>query len=626
MFKPVEDFEAFSKCSELRAYIAQLLGMSSTQTTATVNQCDKTLRELYGKFEFIDKYDGKNLGLGNIKKLVAELAKIAAGKSTKNDTIRLPLAVTQLNECASDLVNLLVSSNDSYTAFGNPNNQRYVAAVAKRMSDDFTRFDHFEALLKAIRCELYYGVAAIAVTWAEDSLNQINIVGLTENPERGVQLQVLNPANLYYSELPDMRLFSERGNFCAYIECIAKTEILSQSMHPALGATELTDIMHQCSASSIIDSFGVNNPQSYSRFLEFVPHSSSDDATQSQALNYAAKVTVYVRLCPELLGASIAELPPLTKTLLRLTFIGNTLINCEISDNGIMPIVIAPLFKGVATPAASLVPTQKFINFLINIKQLGDRKKIFGINFYDRNRINLNDITKAKEADSASPWIPVALREGESLGSAITHFSDAPDTHTIISDVANMKDLMQLILPTDQSSLMGNLDRATEWQAKKALETSGKATKLLAKQLQAALITPLKSLHIQTIFENEASLPVVDSHGNSIPAAIGEFAGKGVMYAITTALTGVDRDIKASQMDTFINKLIQLPAVTQEYDLTKLFDYQSSLTGHQIDFSMFKKESPIDGLPIEQRTLAYQLLEQYLGSQQKETNDVDQNQ
>jgi hypothetical protein len=180
-----------------------------------------------------------------------------------------------------------------------------------------------------------------------------------------------------------------------------------------------------------------------------------------------------------------------------------------------------------------------------------------------------------------------------------------------------MKDIMQIILPTDTAALMGNLDRATEWQARKALEYSGKSTKLLARQLQASLLIPLKSLHIQTIFENELTLPVKTEDGSTVDMPVSAFAGREIVYSITTAMTGVDRDIKAQQMDTFINRLIQLPNVSQEYDLTRLFDYQSSLSGHKINFTDFKRKSPIDNMPKELRDQAYQLLQQALAAQQE---------
>lgn len=619
VFTPVKDFKAFKDSSELLSYCDSLLGLCVGDTDDLIDTCDRVLEGLYGKNNFDDKYDGnkQSLGLGNLKELVTNIKRSVLKSIGYKDELRLPLAETQLNECASDLVNLLVSSNDNYAAFGNPNNQKYVAAVAERMSQDFIRFDHFNTLLQAFKCELHYGISAIAVDWSIDTLNQINIQGVTENPEQGVELKLINPACLYYSKLADMRMFSERGDFCLFTESIAKSDILSQKFHESIGPDDLSKIIESSRYGVALGAFSTNAPNDYEYITSFSPYGVNEDknGTLAANANCIVKTTVLIRVCPELLGFKLPELAPLTKTLLKLTFLGDTMINAEVSDNGIMPVVIAPIFSGM-TPADNLIPVQKFVNFLIGVKKNGDRKRIFGINFYDRNKISINDITKAKEVDEASPWIGVSLDSNESLNSAISHFNDAPDTSHIVNDVSQMKNIMQIILPTDQSSIMSNLDRATEWQAKKALETSGKFTKLIARQLQAMLITPLKALHIQSIFDNEAALPVKDSNGDDQLIPVAEFAGKGIMFAITTAMTGVDRDIKAQQMDSFLNRLIQLPAVTQEYDLTKLFDYQSSLTGHQIDFSMFKRQSPFDNLPLEQRNLAYQLLQQALASQQ----------
>ncbi len=630
MFTPVENFKAYSESRELRSYCSHFVGMCSDSTNDLVHLCGRVLIDLYGRSGVIDRYDGVtrsgSLGLGNIQELVSRITRYALSKMKNRNEIKLPLAATQLNEAASDLVNLLISSNDSYTAFGNPNNQKYVAAVAERMSQDFTRFDHFNVLLQAFKCILHYGIAAVEARWDKDSINQFNVEGVTENPAFGVNLKLINPGCLYFSKLTDMRSFSECGDFCAYVESIAKTDILNQALHPEVGDKELSELLECSRTAGYRAVFSMNNPRDFKYILDFnpLPNDTERDSDITRE-NFINKTTVYVRVCPELLGFELPGLEPLTKTLLKLTYIGQTLVNAEVSSNGVIPLVVAPVFPGVA-PAENLTPVQCFINFLINTKQKGDRKKVYGLNFYDRNRISLNEITKAKEADEECPWIPVSSEPNESLGSAIMHFNDAPDTQHILSDINQMKNIMQIIMPTDQASLMSSLDRATEWQAKKALETSGKATKLMARQIQAMLITPLKSIHIQTIFDHEATLMVKDDQGNDVPTAVGEFSGRGVMYSITTAMTGVDRDIKAQQMDTFINKLIQLPQVAQEYDLTKLFDYQSSLTGHQIDFSMFKKESPIDSLSIQQRNLAYQLLQQAMAQQQQQQEiPVDQN-
>ena len=202
VFTPVKDFKAFKDSSELLSYCDSLLGLCVGDTDDLIDTCDRVLEGLYGKNNFDDKYDGnkQSLGLGNLKELVTNIKRSVLKSIGYKDELRLPLAETQLNECASDLVNLLVSSNDNYAAFGNPNNQKYVAAVAERMSQDFIRFDHFNTLLQAFKCELHYGISAIAVDWSVDTLNQINIQGVTENPEQGVELKLINPACLYYSK------------------------------------------------------------------------------------------------------------------------------------------------------------------------------------------------------------------------------------------------------------------------------------------------------------------------------------------------------------------------------------------------------------------------------------------
>lgn len=626
MFNAVTNFKDFED-SQLVKFIKDYHSLVEINTNETVETANYTLNNLYGLTKYSNKYDnGDNLGLGNIKQLIGKIEKALTKSFANKNPIRLPLAATQLNECASDLAALLISPNDSYTAFSSPASQEYVQAIAKKMSEDATRFNHFDHLLKAIKCVLHYGVCSMRVDWEKDSLHQIQSESLNDNPHKGCKLTILNPAAVFYNKLEDMRQFSELGEYCCIVESIAKTELLDQKIHEGIDKKKLIEILQDSNSGiGIVDS--AYSPRYYDYLLDFNPYSKMTDDDNCTS-KYLTKTTVYMRITKELLPCDISELPEFTKVLIKLTYIGTTLINAETSDNGIIPVIISPVILG-ATPASNLIPVQKFINFLINVKQQGDRKRIYGINFYDRNKINLNDIGKAQASDEVTPYIGCALNAGESLQGAIQHFNDSPDTKSIVSDITQMKDIMQIILPTDTSSLMGSLERATEWQAKKTLEQSGKFTKLLGRILQSGFINPLTALQIQTIFSNETTIDVTDDEGQQVPTAIAEFMGKDIMFSITTALNGVDRDIKAGQMETFLNRLIQLPNVAKEYDLTKLFDYQSSLTGHKIDFSQFKNKAMVDNLPIEQRELASQLLQQYLVEQQGQQNSqqsVDNNQ
>ena len=61
---------------------------------------------------------------------------------------------------------------------------------------------------------------------------------------------------------------------------------------------------------------------------------------------------------------------------------------------------------------------------------------------------------------------------------------------------------------------------------------------------------------------------------------------------------------------------MQSQAAANQIDVVAVIDYWTGLLGDNTDFTQFRIESPIDTLPVEQKDLAFQLLQQALAAPQ----------
>ena len=98
-----------------------------------------------------------------------------------------------------------------------------------------------------------------------------------------------------------------------------------------------------------------------------------------------------------------------------------------------------------------------------------------------------------------------------------------------------------------------------------------------------------------------------------------EFLDAEIEFTIADGLKGLDRLALTMNMKDLFASVLQSTQATQPLDVLKLMDYMSTMFGDYTDFIQFKLESPIDALSVEERNLAFQLLQKVLEEQGKGT-------
>lgn len=266
----------------------------------------------------------------------------------------------------------------------------------------------------------------------------------------------------------------------------------------------------------------------------------------------------------------------------------------------------------------TLIPMQNFASYLINAKQRGYKKQLYGLTFYDKNKIDMRQVLNATSDNQfENAYIPVDVSDGGSVGQFVQSFNDAPDTSGTMPDLSAVVDIMQTLLPTDSRQSLANLSRVSQWQAQRTVRETDKRTIKIGRLLNASLISPIIYQSVYNILQYLTEIPMRLDDGSITMVNIAELRNQDLELKISSALRGIDKDLAADRLRDVINSLIQVPNISSDINIPNLVRYWSTLMGIDIDLAQFKIESPFDKLTPEQKTAAYQLLMAYVQQQQQ---------
>ena len=170
----------------------------------------------------------------------------------------------------------------------------------------------------------------------------------------------------------------------------------------------------------------------------------------------------------------------------------------------------------------------------------------------------------------------------------VQHFNDAPNTESVIPDMANIKTIMQDILPTDSRSLLANLSRVSQWQAQRTVAETDKRTVKIGRLLNSTLLRQIKFIQVYNILQYKDIITILNNDGQYEDIKVSDLRNTNIEMGISSALRGIDKDLLADKFKDMLNILVQMPHITSEIDITKALDYWSSLTGADMDLSQFK--------------------------------------
>ena len=602
----------------LKNYLISRIKHAYSYTNSRATTYDKIDRQLLGCI-FLNKEDRKIAAANQ------------AGKSAKVTDINLAIGYAQIDTCVTSLLNLLVPTNDMYEAYTVADKQYLAQGLAEEMTDHADKFGHAVEIHKALYDSLKYNLCGLLVEWKDVLGNKITNDELgspkveSTTVYSGNRLQRLDMRNTFYPPHIAPEDISANGQYIGWVEkvdifkineLIDEAEIYGKYLK---ATDQVTSSIAQYNKTP-----NLQNPATTSKYKNNDGSTNYDALFANGSSNDAGRlfnmVTMYCKLRPAEFGLG----EEFSVSVWKFRFLNDEIVYARKMDNahGNLPVVMSSAsLDGLNDESPSfgelLIPLQNFSSYLLNVKQRAYRKQLYGINLYDRDKIDMREALN--DADKENLWIPVNNTGNQPIGAFVQHYNDAPDTNGVMQDIANVKSIMQDLLPTDSRSLLANLNRATQWQAQKTVAETDKRTIKLGRLLNSTLMKGLKQMQVFNILQYKDSITVLSDSGEYQTIPVADLRGLQIELGISSGLRGIDKDILADRFRDMLNTLVQMPHITSEYDMTKALDYWSSLVGADIDLSQFKIQSPFDKLTPEQKQAAYQLLIQLTARQQAQT-------
>ena len=544
------------------------------------------------------------------------------GYSAKVTDINLPLGQAQIDTAVTALLDMLVPTDKMYEPFGRAEGQSSAEAVTIELNKSADKFNHIVEYHKVISDVLRYNLGGMLVEWSNVIGNQLDndqygdaFVNNSTIVFRGNKLTALDMRNSFYDPAVSAEQVSQSGGYAGYSEIKSPYQINELIDQGLIYAGYVED--SYVGTSSLVkfnEKPVLRTPASEKNEAQ---RSSLDylfDSTNSPK-NYSNLITIYIKLRPNRFGLGDSSF--LEVWCFRL--LGDRIVyaNKLTNAHGRLPIVFATatadsLSTNMIGYSETLIPMQNFASFLINSKQRAYRKQLYGVTFYDKNKVDMRNIlTATSDNDFENAYIPVDVSDGQGIGSLVASFNDAPDTTAVMADLSNVKALMQDLLPTDSRQSLANLSRVSQWQAQRTVRETDKRTIKIGRLLNSSLLNPILYMSVYNLLQYTNEVRVQQDDGSYQMVSIAELRDSDLELKITSALRGIDKDLAADRLRDIINSLIQVPNISADINIVKLIRYWSTLMGIDIDLAQFKVDSPFDKLTPEQKQAAYQLLISY---------------
>ncbi len=595
----------------LRNYLTTRIQYSYYKTTWRASRADEIDRQLLGYIEL----EGKDK---------ARAENNRAGKAAKVTDVNLSLGQSQIDTAVTALLDMLVPTDKMYEPFGSADTQSAAIAVTKELNKSADKFNHISEYYKVFSDALRYDLGGLEVVWTNQTGSRIENDALTGTARivpntvvfSGNKLKALDIRNTFYDLTVSPEKVSTDGGYAGYVEVI--------------GIPQLNEMIDrgEVSAEYVCDTWEPTNDLiEYNYKPVFSNAASHPKDTQTRTLDNLFgitmspdkaifMITMYVRLRAKPFKLADQD----GQTIWRFRLIGSRIVSAEPLDNahGRLPIVLTSatcdsLGENMLSYAETLLHMQNFASFLINAKQRGYRKQLYGVTFYDKNKIDMRQaLNSVRDNDFENLYVPVDVSDGQAVGSLVQQFNDAPDTAATLADLGSVIELMQTLLPTDSRQSLANLSRVSQWQAQRTVRETDKRTIKIGRLLNASLIAPVIYQSVYNLLQYKDTVTLLNDDGTTQEVTIGELRGVDLELKISSALRGIDKDLAADRLRDVINSLIQVPNISADVNIIGLVRYWSTLMGLDIDLAQFKVESPFDKLTPEQKNAAYQLLNAYM--------------
>lgn len=593
--------------ANLVEHIKDKLQFAKELRDAQVDKFEKIDKKVYG--HLVLDYNDQKREMDNQK-----------GYGVKPTDQVLPLTQVQIDDAITFLIEVLGVDNDLYGAIAPKEKQAIATAFSSLMNEHASKFSHTTQLNKFLFDSFKYNFAGIIPEWHKVYGNRIkNGIGVGVETEYGVvyegnKLTSIDPYNFLYDiSVNPVKLHSE-GEFFASVEVHSKFKIkkmvADEDIYDTFGFSSSDNhaINYFKEKPTIRNNLSQSSGNSWASILGGNPGTTTDKG--------AELITLHMWLSPKEFGLGTEE----TQTIYRIVMAdGDKIVRIQKLANahGLLPIGITmPWEDGFKEQTKSyaeiLLPFQTFASAQMNVHQKANRKSLYGVTFYNKNVVNLDD-----NYDPIAGKIPVNAPPEADLRKSIHQFRDVPDTANTIQDISNMIELMQKILPTDILKQVAGLERATQYQAASTVQGANRRNLKIAKIINDQAFSIVKHIQMYNILQYQRTMEVLTPEGELVEINPSDFRNTKIEFAISEGLKGIDKLSMIMNIKEVLNAILQSQQANQQINVVEVINYWTSMLGDKTDFSQFQFKSEIDKLSPEMKQVAYQLLQQAMQQQEQ---------
>ena len=589
--------------------------------------------------------------------------------------IKLNFVADKIADTVTSITQMLIPIDQPYHVVATPEEAPKANALTKVLKEEAVYFKHFSEYTKIVTNALTYNLTGQITEWvdisgfgpvADQDTKQVNF----ENNIlfSGNRITAIDPYNTYWDTFVDIEKVSTEGEFIATVHRQSLFKLRKQLQDNKLyGPKELKTALENLPKhfAGIYDEMRSSNKafntredltsllshentyisdfSQRKRYYDkprydpcaFNPDSSrgpvqgaseilsdigyGDISKNSYGLGSYENLKVFMKLNPKELNLSEDDE---TQTwyfeIVNDTFIVFASVMPEMQ--GRLPCSLGTLsLRDTKTvdksTAESLMPFQHIASGLFNQHMQANRRSINGGNtFYDANAV---DIDKMQDASISQIPVDMEMHDTPDIRKHIAQFSDIPNNSRGMQDVQSIYDIVDNSLPSNAAKRIGDLQRATEYQAQTAYFESNKRIGLFARLLDNRVLSDTRLIMFYNELQNRDEFTGVDDKGQEVKYSPSDMIS--VKTTFSNGLRSIDKFSVMAMYEKILNFVVQGRLAEQGVDLLGIVDHFATLGGDETDLSRFRLAHPIDGFSTEQKNQALQVYQQVLAAQEQGT-------
>jgi hypothetical protein len=649
-----------TKHNELLQALMYMLAPHARVRRARLERYDQISRDLAGYL--------KNDGVEKIHQQMYE-----KGKTNVIHDQRYPIADGHIDDIVTHVMQILFPARQMYGATQTrPSEENAATSFVNLMNIHADQFGHYTQFGRMLYDAIAFNESGLMVEWSNvygylaNRTDQFGNTGATGTIYSGNKLKTCDLYNSIWDYTANPDMYASEAEFYASIETANVYKLRKMVLNNEIfGSTKMLSNLRKfdyTSGSAVLESegsfynnysnmFGINNYSGTSSCLglyhrrpnvrtkiyskpqqetsgfnleSYIGSGESQDPDESSMMHPNEILTIKARIVPSDYGLSdMQELQIWNFVIINGTHI--VLANEDSTAHGLLPVtrIVPKRELGINTTksvAEKLIPFQDQMSSTMNLYTQGMQKtNNNGLIFYDSKAIQLDQMQRPSHG-----YVPVdrstdnPAAQVQPIGNFIANVHQRPEINTSIQDIAQVKSMMQDVMPTEMTKQLADLNRATTHQSQSYTNSASRKIFKLARDISATGIAPIMYMMTKNVIEFAEPMMIQDETGKEMQIDPKQFRDTGVQLQASDGLRGIDTIAISQSISSIIQYVLQSPSANQQLDVVKLIEYLLHTQGATFNIEDFKFKNPFDSLDGTQKQLAYQLLQQAVQSQQQQ--------